>query len=333
MIWPARMCAIEIAPTEVKAVVGRQRGGSAKVLTLARQPIEQSEDEDPKELAISALERLMEENDLSADIYTGCLPATSAIVRPLQVPFAGRRRVSAALKYEMEPVVPFPIDELIVDYMPIQQHDKKTTDVLAVGMRTETVRFHLEVLEGVGLDPDRLDLDVTGLTNLWRAAMRDGGSGAADMSLMVHVQETNAYFVALGRRAPVLMRVSKGVIMPTFRWLANKLVRKHDVIHLHLPQLDAAGLALRGRIHKKPTVITYHCDLRMPNGILSWAANQSVHLMNHIAGVFTHRIVTYTQDYADHSKFINRFKKKLVVINPPVELPDISEQMSFGFTS
>jgi glycosyltransferase involved in cell wall biosynthesis len=126
-------------------------------------------------------------------------------------------------------------------------------------------------------------------------------------------------------RAPVLMRVSKGVIMPTFRWLANKLVREHDVIHLHLPQLDAAGLALRGRIHKKPTVITYHCDLRMPNGILSWAANQSVHLMNHIAGVFTHRIVTYTQDYADHSKFINRFKKKLVVINPPVELPDISE--------
>jgi len=126
-------------------------------------------------------------------------------------------------------------------------------------------------------------------------------------------------------RVPVLMRVSKGVIMPTFGWLANKMVREHDVIHLHLPQLDAAGLALRGRIHKKPTVITYHCDLRMPNGILNWAANQGVHLMNHIAGVFTHRIVTYTQDYANHSKFINRFKEKLTVINPPVELPDITE--------
>ena len=126
-------------------------------------------------------------------------------------------------------------------------------------------------------------------------------------------------------RVPVLMRVSKGVIMPTFGWLANKMVREHDVIHMHLPQLDAAGLALRGRIHKKPTVITYHCDLRMPNGILNWVANQGVHLMNHIAGVFTHRIVTYTQDYADHSKFINRFKEKLTVINPPVELPDITE--------
>jgi len=125
-------------------------------------------------------------------------------------------------------------------------------------------------------------------------------------------------------RVPVLMRVSKGVIMPAFGWLANKMVREHDVIHMHLPQLDAAGLALRGRIYKKPTVITYHCDLKMPNGIFNWAANQIVHLMNHIAGVFTHRIVTYTQDYADHSKFISRFKNKLVVINPPVELPDIT---------
>ena len=49
--------------------------------------------------------------------------------------------------------------------------------------------------------------------------------------------------------------------MPTFGRLASQLVKEHDVIHLHLPQLDAAGLALRGRIHKKPTVITYHCDL------------------------------------------------------------------------
>jgi len=67
-------------------------------------------------------------------------------------------------------------------------------------------------------------------------------------------------------RAPVLMRISKGVIMPTFGLLANHLVARTDVINLHLPQLDAAGLALRGRLLKKPTITTYHCDLRMPEG-------------------------------------------------------------------
>ena len=47
-------------------------------------------------------------------------------------------------------------------------------------------------------------------------------------------------------RAPVLFRISKGVIMPTFGWLALKLTLRHDVIHLHLPQFDAAGVAFFG---------------------------------------------------------------------------------------
>ena len=124
-------------------------------------------------------------------------------------------------------------------------------------------------------------------------------------------------------RAPVWFRISKGVVMPRFGKLASRLVREHDVIQLHLPQFDAAGVALRGRLLKKPTVITYHCDLLMPPGVLNWIANQAVHLMNNLAGFFTHRFVTYTRDYAENSPYLNRFMDKLQVIPPPVVLPDI----------
>ena len=127
-------------------------------------------------------------------------------------------------------------------------------------------------------------------------------------------------------RAPVLFRISKGVIMPTFGFLATKLALENDVIHLHLPQFDAAGLALRGRLFKKPTVITYHCDLQMPKGILNWFANQAVHLMNFAACLFADKIVTYTQDYADNSSLLRRFSKKIRIIDPPVELPHANSQ-------
>jgi len=126
-------------------------------------------------------------------------------------------------------------------------------------------------------------------------------------------------------RLPVLMRISKGVIMPSLGRMASKLVKENDVVHLHLPQIDAAGIALRGRIWKKPTVITYHCDLRMPMGLLSWAANQGVHFMNNLAALFTNRIITYTQDYADHSPYLRRHKKKLRIISPPVVLPEVTK--------
>ena len=122
-------------------------------------------------------------------------------------------------------------------------------------------------------------------------------------------------------RSPVLFRVSKGVISPTFGYLATKLVKNTDVIHLHLPQLDAAGVALRGRIFGKPSVITYHCDLQMPKGLFNAFVNQVVHIMNHLAACFTNRVITYTQDYADHSPYLRRFHAKTGIIQPPIVLP------------
>ena len=132
-------------------------------------------------------------------------------------------------------------------------------------------------------------------------------------------------------RAPVAFRLSKGVIMPTFGWLASQLVAENDAIQLHLPQFDAAGVALRGRLLKKPTVITYHCDLLMPPGILSKSANLAVKVMNNLAALATHRIVTYTRDYAEHSPFLRRYMGKLHVIPPPVELPETSPEAIAAF--
>ena len=124
-------------------------------------------------------------------------------------------------------------------------------------------------------------------------------------------------------RAPVLFRISKGVIMPTFGWLATRLVYEHDVVSLHLPQFDAAGVAARGRLMGRPTALTYHCDLKLPGGAFNWAVNQVVHVMNRLAGLLTNRVIAYTQDFADHSPFLSTFRRKLEVIPPPVELPTV----------
>ena len=124
-------------------------------------------------------------------------------------------------------------------------------------------------------------------------------------------------------RAPVWCRVSKGVIMPTFGWLATRLVRECDVISLHLPQFDAAGVAARGRLFGKPAVLTYHCDLKLPPGAFNRMVNRVVHVMNRLAGRLAHQVVTYTSDFAEHSPFLRVFRDKLEIVPPPVELPEV----------
>jgi glycosyltransferase involved in cell wall biosynthesis len=121
-------------------------------------------------------------------------------------------------------------------------------------------------------------------------------------------------------RAPVAARVSKGVIMPTFGWLATALALQQDAMSLHLPQFDAPGLALRGRLLRQPVVLTYHCDLKLAPGLLNRVANTVVDAANNAAASLATTIVTYTQDYADHSPYLSRFRAKVRVLPPPVEM-------------
>jgi len=134
-------------------------------------------------------------------------------------------------------------------------------------------------------------------------------------------------------RVPVAFRLSKGVVMPSFGLRASRLVRENDAIQLHLPQFDAAGIALRGKLYRKPTVITYHCDLLMPPGPIPQLANLAVKVANNLAALWTHRIVTYTRDYAEHSSYLRRYLDKLQVIQPPVELADVTTAEIKKFSS
>ena len=127
-------------------------------------------------------------------------------------------------------------------------------------------------------------------------------------------------------RIPPWMRVSKGLLMPGMPPEALRLARKADVINLHMPQLDAAYIAWFGRLLHKPVVLTYHCDLRLPHGLVHALANQVSHVANNIAAWGSDAIVCLTRDYAEHSSYLRRFMDKVHVLDALVELPPASEE-------
>lgn len=122
-------------------------------------------------------------------------------------------------------------------------------------------------------------------------------------------------------RVPVAARVSKGVLMPTFGMAATRLLRTHDVLSIHLPQLDAPGLTVRGHAAGRPAILTYHCDLQLPHGTFNRVVDQVVFGANYVAASLANKIVAYTRDYAENSRLLSRFLAKVVVIPPPVVMP------------
>jgi glycosyltransferase involved in cell wall biosynthesis len=125
------------------------------------------------------------------------------------------------------------------------------------------------------------------------------------------------------RRLPVAFRLSKGVVMPSAPWWGARLARQHDVVHVHVPQLDAAVLAVLARGMGKPVVMTYHCDLRLPSTPVHWMANLASRLADRVTAAAANVVVANTLDYADHAPLLRRRRSKMMVIPPPVEMPRV----------
>ncbi|TFH33439.1 MAG: glycosyltransferase family 1 protein, partial [Anaerolineales bacterium] len=102
---------------------------------------------------------------------------------------------------------------------------------------------------------------------------------------------------------------------------AFRLGRQYDVIHLHVPQLDAAPIAYFGRLLHKPVILTYHCDLRLPTSPLNRIANWLSSSANHISVSLADVVVASALDYAQASTILHRHLDKLRVIPPPIDIP------------
>ncbi|GIW44441.1 MAG: glycosyl transferase family 1 [Candidatus Binatia bacterium] len=127
-------------------------------------------------------------------------------------------------------------------------------------------------------------------------------------------------------RVPVLRKVSKGVIMPWFPLYAWAFVGRNDVINIHMPQFEAALLAAIARAQRKPAVLTYQCDLKLPHGWFNRLVDAALVPLNASAARLAWHIVASSEDYALHSRFLGRYIDKVSVIPPLIELPRHNEQ-------
>lgn len=132
-------------------------------------------------------------------------------------------------------------------------------------------------------------------------------------------------------RPAVLTRLSKGVIMPSMPFHARRLIQSADVVNLHVPQMDAAYIAPMARWMGKPVVMTYHCELMLPPGLVHRLANMGSQLADSLTAAAANVIVTNTQEYAENSNFLHHHLKKVRIIPPPVELVEVTAEQIQAF--
>ena len=94
--------------------------------------------------------------DLKSDTYLTSIPAEHASYRNLHMPFKETKKIRQTLPFEIETVVPFPSEDLVVDFTIIERADE--SEVLGVSVKKAYIAEFLAQLQANGIDPQVLDI-------------------------------------------------------------------------------------------------------------------------------------------------------------------------------
>jgi glycosyltransferase involved in cell wall biosynthesis len=168
---------------------------------------------------------------------------------------------------------------------------------------------------------------VSGLTNM----ARDIAEGLAARGRRVTVV-TSCYERDLPRReeingvrvlrAPVLLRLGRGVVSPDFVRLAVATANRARVVNLHLPMLEAGAIA---QFTTAPIVATYHCDVTLPPGLVNTVQRTVVDASNRRAMRRAGAVAVTSEDYGRHSRMWRWIAPTVESIPPPCHAPPRGE--------
>ncbi len=118
------------------------------------------------ELLKSMLSRLLEKIDISGSTCVVSLPASFISFRNIHVPFKNEKKIKQVIHFELEPVMPGSVDELVVDFKILESdfEDEETTLVTASVERGQLEAYEVCLKES-GFDAQ---------------AILPGGNAAAD---------------------------------------------------------------------------------------------------------------------------------------------------------
>jgi len=139
----------------------------------AEAPISRAADQSETEAIRKAVGRVLSEAERAPDRIVAALDGEAASLRLLDLPLGVEKKIAEVLPGELEAVLPFDIDEAVVDFQVVGRDDT-TIQLMAVAAPRNNVAARLRQLQEVGADPRELAVG---------AAVFDGLGGLIGESL------------------------------------------------------------------------------------------------------------------------------------------------------
>ena len=160
-----RVIGLDIGSYSVKAVEIVNTFKSYEIANFYENVIPQIDEVPPDTVIPASMEQLFKENNLEADRIITAMPGQYISSRILSFNFSDAKKIETAIYSEIEDIVPFNLDEMIIDHQILGEVDGKTIALVAM-TRKNFLKSFLEHLQSLAIDPKLIDIDSLSFYNL-----------------------------------------------------------------------------------------------------------------------------------------------------------------------
>lgn len=164
-----RIIGLDISKTDIYATLVVRQKKNVTVEKMFHVPIEQNTTVSKNESTVEALKKLVTQLPKYDQLNT-TLSSSVIIFKEIKLPFVEREKIALVINYEIEPLLPFPIQDAVVDFIITKiLPDEKSSIVLVACTQKQQVAQHLALLQEADIQPDTISVDFFALYGLYKA--------------------------------------------------------------------------------------------------------------------------------------------------------------------
>lgn len=167
-ILAQRIIGLSVHEDSVRLALVHAKHNKTIVQNLLTEQIEPGPEETYFERAATALKKIIAEVK-SYDQIRICIPASIVVLKELVLQFTDSAKIRMVLEYEIETMLPFSINEAIVDFVITKtQKDPAQAQVLVAAVRNLDLQAYLNIFTSAGIDPTHITIDLFALYGLYQ---------------------------------------------------------------------------------------------------------------------------------------------------------------------
>lgn len=155
-IMSRKIVGLDIGSHSIKVVSARERLGKVELLQFYERPVNGEGIED-------LIKSIFQEGGLHPDVVVSSVPGSAVSVHYLKIPFSDEAKIGQVVPYEVEGIVPFPLEEMVIDQFILSKSNGASpnngSSVCVALIKKGTLKNHIDTLKGAHIEPKIIEIE------------------------------------------------------------------------------------------------------------------------------------------------------------------------------